>query len=342
MSAISYKCPNCGGDLQFDPESQQYKCEYCLSKFNQEELEQSTPLSASEQKREEAPLVYTCPSCGAEIVTDETTAATFCFYCHNPIVLKGRLEGEYLPQKVIPFQISRQKAEEEFLSYVGKRRFVPKAFFQKKQIEKMTGVYFPYWVCTEQLDGKLEASATKVRVWHVGDLEHTETKFFRVEREGSVEVRDMTRNALSKAEKKLVEGVRPFPMEQCKPFSMGYLSGFQAEKRDMEKEAFEQELHKETEEFTERLLRNSAEGYTSVVPKKRDVRIRKENWAYVLLPVWTLTYRGKGDHMYYYAMNGVTGKVCGELPVDYRKVTLLAALIFVVVFALGLMGGYLI
>ncbi len=125
MSVISYKCPNCGGDLRFDPQSQKYKCEFCVSLFNQEELEDTNPQAkagtAQEGAEESHAMVYSCPSCGAEVVTDETTAATFCYYCHNPVVLKGRLEGEYLPEKVIPFQIDRESALKQFLDYVKKK-----------------------------------------------------------------------------------------------------------------------------------------------------------------------------------------------------------------------------
>lgn len=114
MSAtITYKCPNCGGGLQFDPDKQKYTCEYCLSEFTQEELERLSPEASADQtgfpsagmageetqeerKMEGTPVLYTCPSCGAEIVTDETTAATMCYYCHNPVILSGKLSGEYL------------------------------------------------------------------------------------------------------------------------------------------------------------------------------------------------------------------------------------------------------
>lgn len=47
MSVISYKCPNCDGELIFDPKTQKYKCEYCFSLFSQEELEAMTPKRGS-------------------------------------------------------------------------------------------------------------------------------------------------------------------------------------------------------------------------------------------------------------------------------------------------------
>ena len=38
MATVSMKCPNCGGELIFDPKSQKYKCEYCGSDFALDEI----------------------------------------------------------------------------------------------------------------------------------------------------------------------------------------------------------------------------------------------------------------------------------------------------------------
>mgnify|MGYP002616689005 CR=1 FL=1 len=48
MAIISFKCPNCGGELIFDPATQKYKCEYCNSLFTQEELD---AMSVEERDR---------------------------------------------------------------------------------------------------------------------------------------------------------------------------------------------------------------------------------------------------------------------------------------------------
>ena len=136
MGVITYKCPNCGGGLTFNAEKQKYKCEYCLSEFSQEELDEiekrelekarkqaevqrdpepegagseaGTEEHVSGSKKTVTPIMYTCPSCGAQIVTDETTAASFCYYCHNPIVLEEKLRGEFKPDYVVPFQIDKK------------------------------------------------------------------------------------------------------------------------------------------------------------------------------------------------------------------------------------------
>ncbi len=369
MSVISYKCPNCDGELIFDPKTQKYKCEYCFSLFEQAELDAMHPATQEEQAEgandgfsaEDAAadsaqnaegvqessdrpegdegVVYTCPSCGAEIVTDATTAATFCYYCHNPVVLGGRLSGENMPDKIIPFAIDKKEAEKKFLDYVNSKKFIPRAFFNKKQIEKFSGVYFPYWVYNTSMKGRMTADAQKVRVWRKGDTEFTETRFFEVEREGNIDLKDMTENALKKANHVLADGVMPYRMEEAKSFNFGFLSGFLAEKKDIEQTEVSGNFQAEAKEYATKMLRETIDGYSSVHSKHTSFSMADEEYAYTLLPVWTITYPGKNGKTYYYSMNGQTGKICGELPVDYKKVGLTALIAGVAVFVLGILGG---
>ncbi len=358
MAAVTWKCPNCGGGLTFDPDSQKFECEYCLSQFGKEELERIAPDEGEEQRDTAvgpedgagegeasgfAPVLYMCPSCGAEIVTDETTAATFCFYCHNPVVLKGRLDGAYKPDFVLPFAVEKEKAKEIFLGWLKKKRYVPADFYSPEQIEKMTGVYFPYWLYSCQVDGRMEAEATKLRVWDTGDMRYTETQKYDVSRQGQMKVEHVTRNALKKADKQLVEGVMPFDLKEMKPFSMAFLSGFMAEKRDMEKQEFRQEIETEVKAFAADSLRSSVGPYNNVSIRSQSAQLQNPRWNYALLPVWTLTYKGKKDgKIYYFACNGQTGKICGKLPVDSMKLWIFFLEIFLPLLAVLLVAGYLI
>ena len=341
---ISYKCPNCGGPLKFNPQKQKYACEYCLSEFAQEALMDEKEKTQEEKKESSGKaetLLYTCPSCGAEIVTDDTTAASFCYYCHNPVILSGRLSGEFHPDYVIPFTYGKKEAVEIFRDWMKKKRYVPKAFYSEDQIEKITGVYFPYllYSCTTQ--GSVEASAQRIRVWESGDRRYTETQTYEVHRSGSMPVKHVPRNALKKANRKLIEGVLPFETDKLKPFHMGYLSGFVAERRDMENQEFTQEVKTEIRNFAEDTLRNSISSYDHVRVQNQDIRLEDETWEYALLPVWTLTYNDESrNRIYYFTINGQTGKVCGELPVDKGKLMLLFARIFVPVCLLMLLVGY--
>ena len=168
MAIVNYKCPNCAAPLKFNPDKQLFSCEYCLSDFTEQKIQeiyaereaktskqeeaeqkaqnekQAQPANdTAHQEKEEEAVVYNCPSCGAVVMTTASTAATTCFYCQNPVVLGGRLSGNYKPDRVIPFALSKEKAVEKFLNMCKKKKFLPKDFASANQVEKMTGVYFP-------------------------------------------------------------------------------------------------------------------------------------------------------------------------------------------------------
>ncbi len=379
MAAITYKCPNCGGGLKFDPKLQKYKCEFCLSVFTQEELEKMAPKEGEERKvsqeeaeyygpgpedkagkddskddshggqakaadagktetegrkEEKGAVVYTCPSCGAQIITDANTAATLCYYCHSPIVLEGRLSGNYLPDRVVPFKYDRKAAEKSFTDYVRHRKFVPKAFFSKEQIEKLSGVYYPFWVYDGQLSGRLSGRADRIRTWITGDREFTETNVYHVERSGEIEIQNLSRNALSDSDRNLIDAVMPFRLQDTEPFSMGYLQGFVAQKRDIESGQVAGEMRGRAEKYAKSALRRTVKGYTSVTASEVDIRPEEEHFSYMLLPVWLLTYKALDGKKFYFAMNGQTGEVHGKLPVNYGKLAGVSGIVSGGVFAL--------
>ena len=221
-----------------------------------------------------------------------------------------------MPDFVLPFKISKEQAIEKFLSFARKKRFIPKDFFEKNQVQKMTGVYFPYWIYGGDFEPDYLARGRKVRV------------------DG------LSRNALNKADRDLIECVQPYRLEEMQPFSMGYLSGFQAEKRDIEQAQIAPELKKELETMARGAMRNEANEYLSLEQEKMKLSPKREDWRYVLFPVWTLTYPGKDGKVYYYAMNGQTGTINGDFPFERKKalLTSVVSALFVLIFML--VGGY--
>lgn len=297
----------------------------------------------NEDTLEGAMELFDCPSCGAQIVTEATTAATYCYYCHNPVVLSGRLSGKFLPEKVLPFSIEKEEAVEKFLAWTKKKWFIPKDFFNKEQIDKMTGVYFPYWVVDAKVNGQLNGMGTTIRIWRVGDIEYTETQQFDVERQGKLSFKELIKNALSKnVQQKMVEAVQPFLLDKAVAFKSQYLAGFQAEKRDIEYDAIQNAIQSELKDYSESLLRDTASGYTTLTKLRTDISLENEENHYMLLPIWVVTYRSneQSKKVYYYAMNGQTGKVSGILPVSYRRLGLFTFGVFASILALFLIGGW--
>ena len=331
MSVYTYKCPNCGGGLEFDPKTQSFICEFCGSHFTKQEMETNKPEEVTESTKKEETLLYSCPSCGAEIIADETTAATECFFCHSSVVLSDRLEGKFSPDEVIPFTIQKEKAIEELMGWMKKKKFVPKDFYSERQLEKITGVYFPIWYADCDVEGEMNARGTKIRIWQDSKFRYTETKFFRVTREGRVEVQKIPKEALTKKESKLYKSVLPFDESQAVPFTSAYLSGFQAEKRNVEKETLEAAVIEEAKNYAKQLFDESISGYATVTDSTHQTKILKTDWKYTLLPVWVMTYRGKKE-TYYYVMNGQSGKINGKLPLNRKKLGFTSAGLSTIVF----------
>lgn len=335
-TTATFKCPSCGGYLEFDPDGQQFLCPYCGASFSDGELRRQS--AAKEQAATGNLRAYHCQSCGAQIVTDATTAATRCYYCHSPVVLTDRLTDSFRPDGIIPFQLDRQAAEEKFNAFVKSKRFIDKNFFTPQQMEDFSGVYYPYWFADVEGEGSFSGTGTKVSVFPSPRQTVTITKFFDVYREGKLSMYRMVRKALSKADRKLSDGIHPYDMGQERAFSMGYLSGFLAEKRDLEAEDVKPDILAEAEGYAQDLLSDKRSYDT--LRGKASFRPTSTRMRYMLLPAWVLTYKSSGNAQpYYYMMNGQTGAVCGKLPLDKGKLALWSLLVGVGVFALLCLGG---
>lgn len=347
-TTLIYQCPNCGAPLTFDAEKQTFCCEFCLSEFSEEQV--SGTVNEEQLRREEEAQAeynahmreYECSGCGARIVADENTAADFCYYCHNPVVLLGRLSGQMKPQRIVPFKYGKEEAQKHFLKFAKKKWFVPNAFFEQAQVEKISGVYYPFWVTDADTDSAMSAHGTRLRVWRRGNVEYTETSNFQIHRRGNIHFEDITTSALSEADKNMLEGILPFPSEALEEFSPSYLSGYIAKKRDIEREALNSEVKERMNDYAATLLKRTAQNYNTVLVEQMQLNILQCHWEYSLLPIWVLNYRSPKGKQYTYAMNGHTGKVYGELPISFAKLgILLAAIALPIAALLTFLGGVL-
>lgn len=348
MSTMIFKCPCCGGYLEFDPARQKFKCLYCGQLLSEDELrEQSAVREAAAQddvQQDEAAAeskehlrTYQCQMCGAEIVTDDTTAATRCYFCHSPVVLHDRLDNAFRPDGVIPFKLDKETAEKQFMDYIQKKKFVDREFFNGAQLEMFSGVYYPWWYTDIEGEAEFEGEGIRNSIHNTPTHVVTTHRVFRVQRKGRLAFRNIARKALLKADGKLSDGIHPYDVSDVKPYASGYLSGFLAEKRDVDEEAAKQESLREASGYAATMMRED-HGFSSI-SGETNFRAEKVESRYILLPAWVLTWKGSKDGApFYYMMNGQTGKVCGKLPVDKKKLLLTALGIGAAVF-LALCGG---
>ena len=342
---ITYKCLNCDAGLLFDPDKQLFKCEFCLSEFAEADLKNTeNDKKAQEKTRQneefrDAVLEYYCSNCGAEVIAEKNTAADFCYYCHNPIVLTDKFSGNLRPTKIIPFKFNKDEAKERFIRFAKKKWFLPRDYLASGSVEKIAGVYYPFWVTDADTKCFMNASATRVRSWRAGDYRYTETSWYDVERTGDIHFEDIVTSALKEADKAMLEGILPYPSDSLQEFSMPYLSGYVAKKRDIERAELTDEVRGKMNEYSETLLKRTVSGYATVNVTSKNVNVLSSHWEYSLMPIWILTYKSKKGKTYTYAMNGYTGKIYGEYPFDLKKVLAFAAGLALVVGAVAALFG---
>lgn len=369
MAGVTYKCTNCGGPVSFAPDLQKWSCAFCKSQFTEKDLLPKADAYAQEaaqearsaagdaegrpgdaqtsQGREDAgaaqqdQVAYHCPSCGSQVMTDATTVATHCYYCHNPVVLQGKLTSDMTPDAVLPFAISKDAAVESFLSWVKTKKFIPKGFFSKQEIQNMSGVYYPHFITECELDATYSGQGQNVSTMDTPKYVITKTDYYSFLRRGKLTFRNVMRPALRSIDRKLSDGIHPFPLEEVKPFSSAYLSGFLAERRDINAADITQDVQEELKGYVQPMLSPTVHYHSFSGSVSANVTGQKTR--YTLLPTWVLTYARRGGpdkKPYYYVMNGRTGTVCGKLPINKGKLLVVSALIAALVFAGLCVAGY--
>lgn len=337
MSVIQeFKCPSCGGAIEFDSSIQKMKCPYCDSEFDMQaladydnvlsagqtdEMVWETSAGAEWQDGETDGLkTYVCKSCGGEIVGDDTTAATSCPYCDNPVVLSGQFTGNLKPDYVIPFKLDKNAAKEALKNHYKGKRLLPKVFKEANHIDEIKGVYVPFWLFDADVNANITYKATRTRTWSDSKYDYTETSYFSVYRGGTVGFERVPVDGSSKMADDLMESIEPFDFSGTVDFQTAYLSGYLADKYDVGAEESIKRANSRIKKSTEDTFASTVQGYTRVWPEMTNVQLNNGIAKYALYPVWLLntTWEGK---KYTFAMNGQTGKFVGNLPLDKRKLT---------------------
>lgn len=331
---IEYKCPCCNAGLVFGNETQQLKCEYCdntfdiytIRAFNESQAQSSQEEFCWEDtakqgwSEEDCRNIHTflCPSCGGEIITDTNTAATFCPYCDNPTILPSRLSGGLKPDAVIPFQTNKEDAKTAFQRLCKGKPLLPKEFTQKQRLEKITGMYVPFWLydCGVGFDGSYKA--TRVHRWSDSRFHYTKTEHFLLKRRAQADFTGIPMDGSSKMDDTFMESIEPYDYSQLEIFDTAYLSGYLADKYDVPAENGEERVRQRVDQSMEDQLQTTFLGYATVLPTSRQLRIDHSKARYVLLPVWVLNTRYQ-DKIYTFAMNGQTGKMTGSFPICPKR-----------------------
>ncbi|MBO4758630.1 MAG: hypothetical protein J5505_01080 [Spirochaetaceae bacterium] len=349
----NYKCPACTGPLKFSSTTGKLECEYCGGSFDPKEIEsmyaqkdekaaeafnkeQEKQEKQQEEQKEEISWdtsaeqntetmnmkTYSCPSCGAEVICEVTTAATSCPYCGNPSIVPGQMTGSLKPDFIIPFKFNKENAQQALLNHYKHKKFLPKTFSEMNQIEKIQGLYVPFWFFDGTADGSLTCSASNSTSHRSGDYINTTTKHYNVQRAGTVDFYHIPTDASKKMPDDLMDSIEPYDYSGLIPFSTAYLPGFLADKFDVTKEESTERACTRAKNSVQQLLRSTINGYGTVSTIGSHTNIKNLKAHYAFLPVW-LIHTKWNDKDFLFAMNGQTGKFVGNLPASPGKLNAL-------------------
>ena len=326
-----FKCPNCDGAIEFDSTSQHMKCPYCDTELDVETVvaynEELKNASADDMSWQTSPgqqwqtdeasglRIYTCQSCGGEIVGDDTLGATACPFCGNPVVMTGQFAGDLKPDLVIPFKLDKKAAKEALKKHYKGKRLLPKAFVSENHIEKIRGVYVPFWLFETDADAHIRYRATRVRTWADSNYYYTETRHYSVIRGGDLGFEAVPVDGSSKMADDLMESIEPFDMSDAVDFQTAYLAGYLADRYDVDAQQSIQRANQRIRTTTEQAFASTVLGYSTAVPVATNIQLKNGRAKYALFPVWVLNTDWQGQK-YTFAMNGQTGRMVGDLPMD--------------------------
>lgn len=310
-----YECPNCGGNLKFDITSQQLSCAYCNAQFDPYKI---TKEKDAEEDTFYDVTVFTCPQCGGEIYSTDNTAAGFCSFCGASTILDSRISRERRPGFIIPFAKTKTDCKKAYSKMIRHALFAPKELKNEKYIDSFRGIYMPYWVYYITQKGFLFINGTKSH--RSGD--YIITDHYNLKGKLNNYYKGLSYDASSSFADNISERIAPFDVKNMKGFTPSFLSGFYADTADVDQTVYEGDAMGAANGQTKKYLIGHSDMKDFVLEGYKDLsskyHTKCEAIDVAMFPVWFLSYRN-GDRVAYATVNGQTGKVVADLPVDIHK-----------------------
>lgn len=313
-----FKCKNCGGSVVYEPRRGVMYCPHCEGENSEDRIDNGSMTQ--------------CVNCGAPIEVRDYISACRCGHCGSYLVLNERVEGIYEPHMILPFCVSKQAAVDAMNREFSRRLFTPSDFMSAKSLEKMEGIYVPFWLYDYDAAYDYAGEGTKVRTWTSGNTEYTETSYYEVIRRMDVDFDRIPVDASYAMEDGIMDLMEPYNYQEMEGFDPKYMSGFYGEIYNQGAPELEGRAQVKARNSAQEMMQTSLGGYSSIRTFRNDLTLSRNGVHYALMPVWKYLYQYKGQ-IYQYHVNGQTGKVIGTTPVSKAKVLSYATSVLAVVTA---------
>ena len=313
VAASSAKCPNCSSNIFFNEKIGKLVCSFCGNIYVPETL---APTGSIENRdtgdagdEESNKQEFICDSCGATVVTDYNTAATFCAFCGSPTLIQRRLRREFRPDLLIPFKVSKEDAIKNYREWVKTHPGVPRAFREEATLGKITGLYVPFWLIDAECSTVITGEGLKT-------IDKNTSEKYNINRTIDFKMKRVPFDGCKKISNLLMEAIEPFDYSELVPYNDMYLPGFYAQRYDTSALDMLDLISIRFNSYALGLVKQFyVSDYSSTTVRARGSYAGDFSQLYALLPVWFLNINYKGSN-YGIAVNGQTGEASGHLPVS--------------------------
>jgi DNA-directed RNA polymerase subunit RPC12/RpoP len=344
----TFICQQCGGKMRFDLERRDLVCDFCGSV-------QATVETPSNGKTgqavdfilptrrghrwAEAQHQLACERCGAISLLAAGETVHECPYCGSQRLFASEEKHELLdPEAIGLVQVDHAQAQRILQRWMGSGFFIPDDLRRMARTSALRPAYYPFW----SLSGTLELQWTcEVNLGSNKAPRWVPQNGYEFENFDHILI-----PGIGFLQTKQLNEILPFLLDDVVEFKPEYLAGWTAM-------TYDQPLTTATLAARERVVRKVRQeiyNRVEVAREKRNLRTGATNWSgmtykLLLLPLWVGTFHYKGE-TYRILVNGQTGKISGEKPVDRIKVWIalaigvlgLVAVTLIVVFLALLLG----
>ncbi|MCB0026328.1 MAG: TFIIB-type zinc ribbon-containing protein [Anaerolineales bacterium] len=334
-TVVRFVCPNCNSHTAFQAEDGGVTCSYCgyheapekevVGKGAEEfEFTVSTVEQASHGWGLER-IELVCRNCNARTVLPPDKLTATCPFCNNNQVIQAKASQDVLrPRFLIPLKITDEQAHARVREWLGTSWMTPSSLQKLASVTEYTPIYLPYWTFDARniATWKAQVGHTKTETYWVNGQRRTRTKTVWRWENGRVNhfYDDALVSGTQQISSVLVHNAQNFDTEALVPYDPAFLAGISAQ-------AYEVDLQKAYDTGRER-MRAQTKQFCMDQASTSNIRnfsmtldFSEESWRYVLLPFYIATYNFQ-NQAFQLVVNGQTGQVAGQRPVDWTKVWL--------------------
>lgn len=335
--ATMFPCPDCGGQLKFDIPKQKLKCQSCGNLHDVNTYKADDKIGTDHITTG----VYQCPNCGGEIQLIDNDGMEFCPYCGSQATMQEKFSEYGTPKYIMPFEISKKQAKNRYEKATKGLHFAPDGLNDDDNIEKMVPLYVPYYIYEYSIQDTIAFKGH--RAYTKGSYDYEDRAEIKVDL--SVESVKIPYDASQALDDSVAEHIEPFALDKVENFNPNFLAGFFVENTTVDRNLYQQDSIDKATDYLKQQVEANSKGYTPDFSADGQITgqiasgLKFEGIEGAYMPLYFLTTR-YGDRVAYSIVNGVTGKLYTDMPIEKPKLFKKAAIVSLIIFAVIIAASF--